>query len=257
MLPVFASLLAETLGSVKCNKKSDCTILVTDFVSPQGFTSTYGTRLADELSVEIARQKNSIPMADRAHLGKYLSVLREERVPANLQRSPSVIRWLGKQTNASVVLVGEIEGQTSSTVRLAAHFLSVEDGKLVSPTISVALPLPPSLEELSTNRPLPPLPPLPETINGERIYQVGNQGVGFPKCQYAPQPPYTDEARKFQLSGLMVLEGVVDKYGVVRILRVMSGLPFGLNENGGPDFVHLEVRTGNAGGPASLNVCPV
>lgn len=229
-LPFFASHLAEILDSVRCREKKDCRILVADFVSPEGYVSAYGVRLADELSGELARQKNWIAVANRAQLGKHLSVLREERVPANVQRSPSVIRWLGGQANASVVLVGEIEGHTSSTVRLSAYFLSVEDRKLVSPTIGVALPLPPSLEELSTSDPLAPPPLFPETINGERIYRAGQQGVGMPKCHYMPNPPYTDEARRFNLSGSLVIEGVVDTHGAVRNPRIVRGLPFGLNE---------------------------
>ncbi len=229
-VPVFASRLTEILSSVKCHDKKDCTIFVADFVSPEGYTSSYGLRLADELSAELARQKSSIPVADRALLGRHLRVLREERVPADLQRSPSVMRWLGNQLNASVVLVGEIESHTSNMVQLSAHFLNVKDQKLKSPTAGVALPLPASLEELSASDPLPPLPLRPETVNGERVYHPGEQGVEFPKCHYMPNPPYTDEARKFKLSGSLVLEAIVDTHGTVRNPRIVRGLPFGLNE---------------------------
>ncbi len=227
---VFASRLAEILGSVKCHDKRDCTILVADFVSPEGYTSSYGVHLADELSAELARQKSGIPVTNRGLLGRHLSVLREERVPADLQRSPSVMRWLGKQLNASVVLVGEIEGHTSSTVQLSAHFLSVEDPKLKSPTAGVALPLPASLAELSASDPLPALPLQPETVNGERVYRAGAQGVGMPKCYYTPNPPYTDEARKFRLSGTVLLLALVEANGSLKPLRIERGLPFGINE---------------------------
>jgi TonB family protein len=188
--------------------------------------------LADELSAELARQKGTIPVANRELLGKHLSVLREERVPAGLQRSAPVMRWLGKQLNATVVMDGMIEGQTSSTVQLSAHLLSVEDPKLKSPTAGGLLTLLPSMssEELSVSDPLPPLPSRPETTNGEPIYQAGRPGVGLPSCQYMPNPPYTDEARKFQLSGSIVLEAIIDTQGTIRNPRIVRGLPFGLNE---------------------------
>ena len=227
---IFASRLTETLESVKCHDKKNCAILVVDFVSPEGYGSPYGVHLADELSAELARQKISIPVANRTLLGRHLNVLREERVPAAIQRSPSVIRWLGSQLDASVVLVGEIEGHTSSTVQVSAHFLSVRDQKLKSPTAGAALPIPASLEELSASDPLPALPPTPQIVKGEPIYQPGTRGVGLPKCRYMPNPPYTDEARKFQLSGSLVFEAIVDAGGAVRNPRIVRGLPFGLNE---------------------------
>ena len=226
----FASHLTGVLDSVKCHDKKDCVILVADFVSAKGFTSPYGAHLADELSAELARQPTSILVANRALLGSHLAVLREERVPADIQGSSAVMRWLGKKLNASVVLVGEIGGYNSSTVQVSAHFLSVENQKLKSPTVGAGLPLPASLEELSASDPLPELPPLPDTVEGESIYQAGKQGVGLPKCHYMPNPPYTDEARKFQISGSLVMEAIVDTKGSVRNPRVVRGLPFGLNE---------------------------
>src|SRR5271169_7074068 len=63
-VPAFAFRLIQLLDAVDCHNK-DCTILVADFVSPDGFTSLYGTRLADELTAEIARQKGPIRTADR------------------------------------------------------------------------------------------------------------------------------------------------------------------------------------------------
>ncbi len=243
--------MKDVLGSVKCHNEKDCKILVADFVSPEGYTSSYGVHLADELSAEFARQKNSIPVADRGLLEKQLNVLREERVPADLQRSPSVMRWLGKQLNASVVLVGVIEGHTSDGIQISAHFLSVKDEKLQSPTAGAALPLPASPEELAAVNPLPALPPLPTTVNGETIYQSGIGGVGLPRCHYMPNPPYTDQAREFRLSGTLVIEGIVDTNGTIRHFRVVRGLPFGLNE------ISAKTMTAWKCDPANLEGKPV
>jgi hypothetical protein len=227
---VFASRLTDLLGSVNCRGKKDCAILVPDFVSPEGYSSSYGTHLADELAAEFARQRSSIPVVDRALLEKHLQVLKQERVPAGLERSPSMMRWLGQQVNASLVLVGVIEGYNSDSVKLSAHFLSVKDEKLHSSNAGAALPLPVSPAELAAVDPLPPLPPPPATVNGEPVYRAGKEGVGMPKCHYMPNPPYTDQAREFRLSGSLVIEGIVDKNGTIRHFRVVRGLPFGLNE---------------------------
>lgn len=228
-VPAFAARLIQLLGPVDC-RKQDCTILVADFDSSEGFGSPYGRRLADELSAEIARQKESFHMVDRALLAGALAKLEEERVPGAVRHCPAVLRWLGQELNASLVLAGEVEDHTSRGVQVSAQFLKVQDRKAISPNDEVTLPLPSAVGELYASEPLRPPPAFPETINGEHIYQAGQQGVGIPKCHYMPNPPYTDEARRFNLSGSLVIEGVVDTHGTVRNPRIVRGLPFGLNE---------------------------
>ena len=43
-----------------------------------------------------------------------------------------------------------------------------------------------------------------------------------------PEPEYTEEARKHQVTGTVVLRAVFASDGRVRGIRVMSGLPYGL-----------------------------
>jgi TonB family protein len=45
-----------------------------------------------------------------------------------------------------------------------------------------------------------------------------------------PEPTYTDEARKNQITGTVVLRCVFTSSGAVTNIRLMSGLPFGLSE---------------------------
>lgn len=45
-----------------------------------------------------------------------------------------------------------------------------------------------------------------------------------------PEPTYTEEARKNQVTGTVVIRGVFSSYGQVTNLRFVSGLPFGLSE---------------------------
>jgi protein TonB len=78
---------------------------------------------------------------------------------------------------------------------------------------------------------LAPLAQLGESVNGEKVFRAGVQGAGTPKCTYMPNPPYTDEARKFACSGTVVLSAVVEPNGTVKPFRIERGLPFGLNDS--------------------------
>jgi TonB family protein len=41
---------------------------------------------------------------------------------------------------------------------------------------------------------------------------------------------YTDEARRYRVSGVVVVEAIIDETGKVESTRVLRGLPFGLSE---------------------------
>jgi protein TonB len=63
----------------------------------------------------------------------------------------------------------------------------------------------------------------------EGVYRPG-QGVTPPKATYAPQPEYTDEARKQKINGTVVLTLVVTEEGKVRDVRVTKSLDRGLDK---------------------------
>ncbi|HET7108173.1 MAG TPA: energy transducer TonB [Candidatus Acidoferrum sp.] len=227
-LSEFASQLLQYTEAVGCHKHH-CKLLVVDLLSPEGKISPYGIKLADDLTAELARQQKGIRLVDRSLLQRQLEKLREERVPANVQHSVPVARWLGQELGASIVLIGEIVNVGSQAISVSARMQDVKDEKLASPSSEVRLPLPPSMAELIPSNILPPLAQLGESINGERVYRAGVQGAGTPKCSYVPNPPYTDEARKFDLSGSLILLAVVEPNGSVKPFRIERGLPFGLN----------------------------
>jgi len=224
-----ASRLLQYAETVDC-KKHGCEILVTDFTTPDGSTSPYGTKLADELAAEIARQRERIHVTDRSLLKGPLDKLRQDRVPASIQHSVPVVRWLGQELGASVLVIGEIDRSRADFAEVSARLQNVKDRRLTSPSVDVALPLPASTDELSPTDPLAPLPQLVDKPNGERLYHAGMKGLGMPKCTFMPNPPYTDEARKFYLSGAILVEGIIEIDGSVKPLRIIQGLPFGLND---------------------------
>ena len=65
---------------------------------------------------------------------------------------------------------------------------------------------------------------------GGGVFEVGG-GVSPPTILYRRDPIYSEDARKAQYEGTVVLEAIVRKDGSVEILRVVRGLGLGLDEN--------------------------
>jgi outer membrane biosynthesis protein TonB len=72
-------------------------------------------------------------------------------------------------------------------------------------------------------------PPFGKTFKGEPLYTLNIANpTARPSCFYMPNAPYTDEARRAQISGLVVVEAIIGTDGHLSDLRIIRGLP-GLN----------------------------
>jgi TonB family protein len=74
-------------------------------------------------------------------------------------------------------------------------------------------------------------PALPENVDSETTFYTPGSEVSAPVPRYAPDPPYTPQARKAQLSGVVVVQLSIDAEGkVVDAKEVSPRLGGGLDE---------------------------
>ncbi len=92
------------------------------------------------------------------------------------------------------------------------------------PIEPVDLPLPTGA--LDIGFPEPP-PALEETSNGP--YVVGGE-VTAPVRLFAPEPRYTEIARKVRVQGRVIVEAIIDETGRVVETKVVKSLPMGLDQ---------------------------
>jgi TonB family protein len=64
----------------------------------------------------------------------------------------------------------------------------------------------------------------------ELVYQIGGP-VTEPVPVQRPTPPFTAEANRRKAQGTVLLEAVIDKNGVVRNVKVLRGIGYGLDES--------------------------
>lgn len=77
---------------------------------------------------------------------------------------------------------------------------------------------------------IPDAPPGPAVGGAGGPLQVGGD-VKPPEKIHAPQPRYTEEARKARLQGAVILQTVIDTVGNVTEVKVLKGLTLGLTES--------------------------
>jgi TonB family protein len=98
---------------------------------------------------------------------------------------------------------------------------------------------------------------IPDAPAGDRLAASGPDALPVggdvlpPVKVYAPSPPYTEDARKGRVQGIVILEAIIDVMGRVDRVEVLKGLPFGLTESA------VEAAAAWTFEPATRNGVPV
>jgi TonB family protein len=74
---------------------------------------------------------------------------------------------------------------------------------------------------------------------------------------FKPRPTYTEEARRARIEGDVVLEVLFAGSGSLRVLRVISGLGYGLDQNAIDAAAKIRFRPASEGGNAIDTVATV
>jgi periplasmic protein TonB len=84
---------------------------------------------------------------------------------------------------------------------------------------------------------------------GDRPLRVGGD-VQAPVALSRAEPDYTEPARKARTEGVVFLEAIIDTAGNVTDIRVLKGLPYGLNESAMDAVKKWKFRPGTLNGKA-------
>ena len=215
-------------------KKSACTILVANFTDSSGSTSMLGMQLADAVSEQLAAATKDIRVADRKRLYEFLET---ERIPSKFLVEDNAERWLAMEQSANAVLVGHLDGGADKLIvtlqLLDAHFLVGPRGHREvrkGPLQRVEMTIIGTDEQF-----LKPAEPFREASVSQAaeergILRAGVHGVTVPSGVYMPTPDYTDPARIAKFQGSLIVLVTVSEEGHAENLKVLKGLPFGLNQ---------------------------
>ncbi|HWT89015.1 MAG TPA: energy transducer TonB [Candidatus Angelobacter sp.] len=229
-------LVSRTLSradQVRC-KAGHCDVLVANFTDQKGNTSILGMQLAEEVSKDESFVANHIRTTPRAMLQSYLET---QRIPSKAFKDTDAARWLGRELFADAVLVGQME-HSSANLKLELRLIESKTSRFYNSRQSGleqgTLPGMANQADLAATEPYGQIPEA--ILDGQKIPKLAadqnssSPGMTMPRCEYQPDPPYTESARQSKYQGIVILQAVISKDGRMLDVRPLAGAPFGLNK---------------------------
>ncbi len=206
-------------------------IIVADFVGPHEKLTQLGKYLALEFTASLAWTGKGLEASHTIGLERALS---DEAVTLKDQSDPKVVRRLGEQSRAEIVVLGNLES-AADAVTLLVRALDTSDGRLVAEAAG-KISKTPAVEALlaeTLSRPATPSPgaspaSAPKFAGG--AYMPGLGGIGQPSCVACPSPQYSDQARREKITGTVLLHLIVTPEGRAANIQVQRSLGYGLDE---------------------------
>jgi TonB family protein len=160
-------------------------------------------------------------IVDRSRLQDYLV---REHIPSAALKDRKAARWLATEFHANVVVVGTIE-ELGGNYNLLTELLS-SSGEEIGPQEATQIAIPEPEQAFAPFEPYDAERPGQKEPTGAHP----SGGGSVPSCIYCPSPRYSDAARKVKFMGTVILDVTVTEDGRASDIRVLKGVPFGLNQ---------------------------
>ncbi len=135
---------------------------------------------------------------------------------------------MATEFHANVVVVGTIE-ELGGNYNLLTELLS-SSGEEVGPQEAVMIAIPEPEKAFAPFEPYDAERPGQKAPAGAPPFVRAGAGGSVPSCIYCPAPQYSNAARKVKFMGTVILDVTVAEDGRATDIRVLKGVPFGLNE---------------------------
>lgn len=210
--------------------RSQCRILVADFTLTSGESCQSCRALSDAVAKELVERWHNVDVVGRDHLQAFLE---DKRIPSANLADSAALEWLGGQFRATHVLSGSVELKNTE-LQLIARFQRLEISpkkRNISQDLHGSLPIGSLAAGLEPSEAFSPQLKSPPKWEGHEVirYESDTRMIS-PRCTHMPNPSITPEASKAKVGGTIHLEAVVTPLSSVDGARIVSGLPYGLNE---------------------------
>jgi TonB family protein len=203
--------------SAELQKQCVTRVVVMDFEDPNGKKTPFGAWLAEQLSSAPGNPWAPIEIADRVTAAELMTLSDDPgTLGADHDRTEKSIA-IGDALRATAVRGSYGPAENGIGIAVGA----VTSREWVTMVWKIAM-----TDEMKSHLGAPPESLAPS----DEIFESGRGGITVPRCEYCPNPTFTDEAMKDKLQGTVTLLVVVGAEGRATAVSVTKKLGDGLDE---------------------------
>jgi TonB family protein len=212
-------------------------VLVIDFAGANEAPTELGEKLADAFSDSLSKNARGFVVMDRA---EYMRSFAADQLAPDSYENPATMKCYADGLKATVVVEGDMD-VVSDKVVLWVKALRIQDKKAIFDK-RISLSLTPEMQtQLSHAVPSPAavssdtntwVNPTDLSLGGDTTATIpddSRHGYNPPTCLYCPSPQFSGAASKAKIQGTVLLSVVINKEGLPASVKVIRGLPCGLN----------------------------
>ena len=198
----------------KAHQKS---VVVADFWSPKNKSTKLGQSLGDQFSAELASVGK---FQVRARDLLYQTIAQNSLSPLAL-RDIDIAEWMARESHAKVIVLGNPE-PINDQFKLTVSIYTVPRKKNLG-NFDITMPASANWQSLFEIQ-----------VGGANTtgpFQAGKHGYTTPRCDYCPDPRYSDAAFHQRRQGVVVLSVIIGSDGRAHAIVVVKKLGLGLDKS--------------------------
>ncbi len=194
-------------------------IMILDFIGSDPITlDRAGQQIAADFRVQLSEAAHKFKIGDRATM---LGLMNAEGVTQDDMVYEKAVAYIFRDAKIDAWAMGTLT-PLGDTLELKLTLYTEKNAAQLA-TYETSIPFTPDLKAM--------VDPRPAAISPDPTIAVsGAHGYSFPRCEYCPQAEYSQVAVKAHLQGTVIMLVVVGVDGHVSDIRIVKGLPLGLNK---------------------------
>lgn len=201
--------------------KKQHSVAVMDFSGPGHRVSLLGQKLADAVSVALAKAGGQLRVEDRSQVA---NVLKEESYAPGIIFDPATLLLFGRELKVKAIVTGDLKLGQNYRLTLELHVYRMPFGRGLA-ALKITLPMTAQMKSLMA-KPVPlSLKPLVDFTHSPSPIKAGYKE---PRCTACPIPDYTSEAVEQRVQGTVVLTATINLQGRATDILIVKALPDGL-----------------------------
>jgi TonB family protein len=219
-LDALASEVATAISRSSTSPFRNAKVLVIDFASAHETPSELGEKFADAFSDSLSKNARGFVVMDR---DEYLGSFAADKLDPQWYENPETMKCYADGLHATVVVDGDIDVLSDKVVVWVKALRTQDKMKIFDQRISLS---PTAEMQAVISRAASS-----GTANATAgIPDAAKNGYSSPRCVECPTAHYSDAASQAKIQGTVMLAVVVGTGGSPVSVRVLKGLPCGLNQ---------------------------